>query len=166
VSLSPIAEAGIIVGIVIVGMAIEGFSDVQQTRDSLTSRQRMIIAALAIGVAWYALFFELFPSMPISETIVAVAIAVALWIGLPFLFARAYGIDVVEQDHGLRVGAHYRPTSDATEPGVYRVVGISDEVVLLRLTDDEDRRIHTGEIIRVPEDVLESSFDPAPNPDD
>ncbi|MFT4891928.1 MAG: hypothetical protein ACI9YT_002865 [Halobacteriales archaeon] len=165
-SLPPSVEAGLIIGIVLVGLAVEAFSEVGQARNSLPSWQRTAIAALAIGVVWYALFFGLFPPMPIGDTVVAVALTAVLWLGLPFLFVRAFGIEVAASNDGFGIGAHYRPTTDATDPGVYRVVGTSDDVVLLRLTDGEGGRIHTGELLRVPRDALESSFEPASNPDE
>lgn len=165
-SLSPEIEVGLIIGIVLAGLAVEAFTEVQRARNSLQSWQRTAIAAVAIGVVWYALFFGWFPPLPIDETVVAVALTAVLWLGLPFLFVRAFGIEMTDSHGGFGVGAHYRPATDATDPGVYRVVGTSDEVALLRLTDGEGERIHTGELLRVPRDALESSFEPASNPDE
>lgn len=165
-SLSPAVETGLIIGIVIAGIAIERFTEVARMRNSLPSRPRWAVAILAIGVVWYALFLGLFPPMPIDETLVAVALSVTLWLGLPVLFVRGFGWETTTDAPTSGVGAHYRPTTDATEPGVYRVVGAEGNVVLLRLTDGDGNRIHTGELVRVPGDVLTSSFEPAPNPDE
>lgn len=165
-TLSPAVETGLVIGIVIVGITIERFTEVARMRNSLPSRPRWAVAILAIGVVWYALFLGLFPPMPIDETIVAVALSAALWLGLPVLFVRGFGWGTTTDAPTSGVGAHYRPTTDATEPGVYRVVGAEEDVVLLRLTDGNGDRIHTGETIRVPENVLTSSFAPASNPDE
>ncbi|WP_132058322.1 hypothetical protein [Halorussus amylolyticus] len=61
------------------------------------------------------------------------------------------------------VGDHYRPTADDRTPGVYRVVGASEEVTLLRVADG--RRRHTGEIRRVPSRALDAEFERADDPD-
>lgn len=66
----------------------------------------------------------------------------------------------------LAIGDHYRapPTGDRT-PGVYRVVGVDDEVVLLRLTTGEGRRVNTGDLATVPPEELSAGFEPADDPD-
>lgn len=72
----------------------------------------------------------------------------------------------------VEVGEHYRLADDARNtdgnplvPGVYRVVGTLDEVTLLRVTDAEERRTHTGEIHHVAPDTLDISFERANDPD-
>ena len=62
---------------------------------------------------------------------------------------------------------HFRATSDATvEEGVYRVVGTPDgEVTLLRVTDADGRRRHTGHVAQVSGSTLATAFEPAENPD-
>lgn len=63
------------------------------------------------------------------------------------------------------VGEHYRPINHAREPCSYRVVGATDEVTLLRVTDADGRRVHTGEIRRISFPILDAEFEPAENPD-
>jgi hypothetical protein len=63
------------------------------------------------------------------------------------------------------VGEHYRPTTDEYDPGVYRVVGTTDDPALLYVGDVEERRVHTGELVRVPAGRLDRDFEPAPDPD-
>ncbi len=63
------------------------------------------------------------------------------------------------------VGEHYRPTDGTHDPGVYRVVGTTDAVTLLRVADGDGRRAHTGEISRVSERDLDTAFEPASDPD-
>jgi len=62
---------------------------------------------------------------------------------------------------------HFRATAEAAvEQGVYRVVGSpADEVTLLRVTDAEGNRRHTGHVVRVASSTLATSFEPAENPD-
>jgi len=60
---------------------------------------------------------------------------------------------------------HLRSTDSEDDDGIYRVVGTrSNSVTLLRVTDGDGRRAHTGEVITVPTDALEA-FEPAENPD-
>lgn len=63
------------------------------------------------------------------------------------------------------VGGHYRRTGDTQDSTVYRVVGATDEVTLLRVTDTNGRRAHTGELRHVSVDTLASEFESAGNPD-
>lgn len=63
------------------------------------------------------------------------------------------------------IRAHYRPATDDYPPGVYRVVGAGDPVALLRITDADGRRRHTGHLERVPERDLGEHFEPADDPD-
>lgn len=67
----------------------------------------------------------------------------------------------------LAVYDHVRPADDApVEAGVYRVVGTSDEgVALLRVTDADGRRRHTGEVVTVERDAR-AGFEAAENPDE
>lgn len=65
----------------------------------------------------------------------------------------------------VAMGDHYRSTGEAAPPGVYRVVGIPDAVTLLRVADADGRQRHTGEIVSVPPERLERSFEPAAAPD-
>ncbi|GAA0245435.1 hypothetical protein [Haladaptatus pallidirubidus] len=60
---------------------------------------------------------------------------------------------------------HYRPTDDTRPPGVYRVVGATDEITLLRVTDADGRRVATGEIHYVSPHILDSEFVRTTNPD-
>lgn len=60
---------------------------------------------------------------------------------------------------------HYRTTDDDYTDGIYRVVGIGDEdVMLLRVGEKEGRRINTGELITVTREELDG-FERAENPD-
>lgn len=65
----------------------------------------------------------------------------------------------------VAIRAHYRPASDDYPAGVYRVVGAGDTVVLLRLTDGDGRRRHTGRLERVRGDALADHFEPVADPD-
>lgn len=60
---------------------------------------------------------------------------------------------------------HYRPTGGTTAPGVYRVVGTGEDVTLLRVTDAEGSRIHSGRVDTVSRRRLESEFTRAEDPD-
>jgi hypothetical protein len=62
------------------------------------------------------------------------------------------------------VGDHYRPAGDGDSP-VYRVVGVDGAVTLLRVTDPEGRRAHTGELRRVETATLAEAFERAADPD-
>jgi len=64
-----------------------------------------------------------------------------------------------------QVGEHYRPTDGRREPGVYRVVGVPEDVTLLRVADADGRRVHTGRIRRVSEAEVQGVFEPASDPD-
>ena len=61
------------------------------------------------------------------------------------------------------IGDHYHPAGD--ESPVYRVVGVADGIALLRVTDADGRRTHTGDLRRVSRVDLRSEFDPAADPD-
>jgi hypothetical protein len=65
----------------------------------------------------------------------------------------------------MEVGDHYRPTQGDYSGGVYRVVGVTDAVTLLRVTDADGRRVHPGTLRSVQAATLESDFEPAENPD-
>jgi len=60
------------------------------------------------------------------------------------------------------IGDHYRPDGEST---VYRVVGVTERVALLRITDADGRRAHTGDLRRVTEAELRAEFVPADDPD-
>jgi hypothetical protein len=62
---------------------------------------------------------------------------------------------------------HYEPRGTDLEivPGVYRVVGTGEPPTLLRITDEEDRRRATGEIVRVSREEIAAGFEPTENPD-
>jgi len=62
----------------------------------------------------------------------------------------------------VEVGDHYRPGDGGA---VYRVVGTGEPVALLRVTDADGRRAHTGDLRRVAEEELESEFASAGDPD-
>ena len=62
----------------------------------------------------------------------------------------------------VEAGTHYRSEADRA---VYRVVGTDDPVALLRVTDADGRRAHTGDLRRVPEGELDAAFQPAEDPD-
>lgn len=60
---------------------------------------------------------------------------------------------------------HYTPAETNHPDGTFRVVGTSEEaVVLLRVGDADGRRVNTGEIVTVDYDDVER-FEPAENPD-
>jgi hypothetical protein len=61
----------------------------------------------------------------------------------------------------MEVGDHYRSTRRPHASSVYRVVGASDEVTLLRITDANGRRAHTGEFQSIEATTLASDFAPA-----
>ncbi|UPV73719.1 hypothetical protein M0R89_14375 [Halorussus limi] len=72
----------------------------------------------------------------------------------------------------VEVGDHYRPargdSDDTGESGdgpVYRVVGATDEIVLLRVTDAAGRRANTGDLRHVASETLTDEFERAENPD-
>jgi len=58
---------------------------------------------------------------------------------------------------------HVSPTGDDYPDGVYRVVGVDGTVTLLRITDGDGRRIHTGELVTVDADAF-AAFDPVDRP--
>ena len=62
----------------------------------------------------------------------------------------------------MEVGEHYRPVDGG---GIYRVVGTTDDIVLLQVTDGDGRRVHTGTVRRVEPDTIEDEFEPASDPD-
>lgn len=65
----------------------------------------------------------------------------------------------------LTVRDHLRATDGDYPPGIYRVVGTSEETVtLLRVGDADGRRITTGEVVTVDDAALEA-FEPADDPD-
>ncbi|MCU4801834.1 hypothetical protein OB920_15755 [Halobacteria archaeon HArc-gm2] len=74
---------------------------------------------------------------------------------------------------GVAVSDHVRPSGDgpvdadrSLPPGVYRVVGTPENAVtLLRVADADGRRVHTGEVHRVPRTDLDE-FEVAANPDE
>lgn len=60
---------------------------------------------------------------------------------------------------------HVRPSGTDHPNGIYRVVGTSDgTVTLLRVSDADGRRRHTGELVTVSRDAF-AAFEPAENPD-
>lgn len=65
----------------------------------------------------------------------------------------------------MEVGDHYRPTKGRHKGDVYRVVGVTDTVTLLRVADADGRRVHTGELRSVQTGTVESDFEPAEDPD-
>jgi hypothetical protein len=65
----------------------------------------------------------------------------------------------------VEVSEHYRPTGDAYEAGVYRVVGTPSDVTLLRVTTADGRRVHTGEIHHVSPCTLDTEFEATDDPD-
>jgi hypothetical protein len=58
---------------------------------------------------------------------------------------------------------HVSPTGDDYPDGVYRVVGTGGAVALLRLTDGDGRRVHTGELVTV-DAVGFEDFEPVDRP--
>lgn len=59
---------------------------------------------------------------------------------------------------------HLRADGTTDPPGVYRVVGVDERgVTLLRVGDEEGRRVHTGEVVRVAHADL-AAFTPAAAP--
>jgi hypothetical protein len=65
----------------------------------------------------------------------------------------------------MDVGTHYRPLDADHDPGVYRVVGATDGVALLRVGDADGRRVHTGAVRHVEASTLHAAFEPATDPD-
>jgi hypothetical protein len=66
---------------------------------------------------------------------------------------------------GPATSEHLRSTTADHPDGVYRVVGRTDEAVtLLRITDGDGRRAHTGQVTRVDRDALDG-FEPVADPD-
>lgn len=65
----------------------------------------------------------------------------------------------------VTVGTHVRPLTDDHPPGIYRVVGATDSVVLLRVADGTGNRIHSGTVRSVSAETVASDFEPAPDPD-
>jgi hypothetical protein len=60
---------------------------------------------------------------------------------------------------------HLHPGGDDYEAGIYRVVGREEQsVTLLRVGDEEGRRVNTGRVVAVDRDRLDS-FESAENPD-
>lgn len=75
-----------------------------------------------------------------------------------------------DPDTPAAVGEHYRPMTDARgdgsyRDGVYRVVGTSERVALLRVGTAEGRRVHGGEVTHVDQSTLDDEFEPARDPD-
>jgi hypothetical protein len=65
----------------------------------------------------------------------------------------------------MEVGDHYRPTRGDHSGGVYRVVGVTDTVALLRVTDTDGQRVHTGDLRSVQAATVEAEFEPTEDPD-
>ena len=66
----------------------------------------------------------------------------------------------------LRVSDHVRPTDDVLAAGIYRVVGTTeDTVTLLRVSDGDGRRRHTGEVVTIDAEACQT-LTVAENPDD
>lgn len=65
----------------------------------------------------------------------------------------------------MAVGDHYRPVDGDHDAGVYRVVGTTGGVTLLRVADGDGRRVHAGEIYRVDRTTIDTEFEPAADPD-
>jgi len=75
-----------------------------------------------------------------------------------------------DPDTPATVGEHYRPTTGAGRDGayrdgVYRVVGASDRVALLRVGDADGRRVHAGEVTHVDQSTLDAEFEATTDPD-
>src|SRR6056297_1977391 len=65
----------------------------------------------------------------------------------------------------IAVSDHLRSTDPDDDDAIYRVVGTApDTVTLLRVSDADGRRAHTGEVVTVSRDALDS-FEAAENPD-
>jgi hypothetical protein len=58
---------------------------------------------------------------------------------------------------------HVSPTDGDYPDGVYRVVGVDGAVTLLRITDGDGRRVHTGELVTVETGAFEA-FEPVDRP--
>ncbi len=64
----------------------------------------------------------------------------------------------------LTLSAHLRADGTVVPRGTYRVVGVDERgVTLLHVGDDEGRRVHTGEVVRVAREDLDG-FAPAGAP--
>lgn len=59
---------------------------------------------------------------------------------------------------------HYRPAGVEYPDGIYRVVGTDGGVTLLRVGDATGQRVHTGDVLTVPDEEFEA-FESAENPD-
>lgn len=62
------------------------------------------------------------------------------------------------------VGAYVRPMTDTFPAGTYRIVGLDERPALLRLTDADGDRSHTGRLIRPSRERLDDAFRPAAAP--
>lgn len=49
----------------------------------------------------------------------------------------------------IEMGDIYTVKDSEHEPGVYRVVGTKDEIVLIKIGDLEGNRVHTGHIVKM-----------------
>jgi hypothetical protein len=65
----------------------------------------------------------------------------------------------------MDIGNHYRPIDDDHAPGVYRIVGTTDGVTLLRVGDADGRRLHAGAVSSLDRATLDAEFEPTTNPD-
>ncbi|MFB6103605.1 MAG: hypothetical protein ABEJ57_00780 [Halobacteriaceae archaeon] len=154
----------VVVGLLLAGVVVADALDVDRRRRALPRWLGLSI----VGVAFMpvlALEGGLVPWTGDLALVGAVLTALTLYIGVPFVVAPVFGATEATTDEPDLVGTHVRPQSDAYHAGIYRVVGASGLVVLLRVTDETGRRRHTGSVIDVDADTLETAFAPATDPD-
>jgi hypothetical protein len=70
-----------------------------------------------------------------------------------------------DPDTPAAVGEHYRPATETRPAGVYRVVGAGDPVALLRVGNEDGRRVHTGDVTQLDQSALTADFEAASAPD-
>lgn len=84
----------VVAGIFAVGLAVESYAGVDETRRSLPARARTAVGAVSLGGAWLGYFLDLMPAVLVDASVVALAVSVGLWLGLPVVVSRF--VDAVE----------------------------------------------------------------------
>lgn len=65
----------------------------------------------------------------------------------------------------VAIGEHYRPVDGTHTKGIYRVVGVPEDVTLLRVADANGVRRHSGQLVQVSERTIAEEFESASDPD-